>query len=170
MTLDVIKYTYHYNRWATELLLDALEPLSPEELNAPGCSGNGSIRDTLAHLLSVQWGWINWFQEKMTIAQATGKLIAGEEIPTVAEARRRWGPIAEQTDAYIATLDEEHMEGCITSVLPNNTTVEFTRWHLLLHLANHGTHTRAQIVAAISRAGHDPGSLEMLAFEMRRKV
>jgi uncharacterized damage-inducible protein DinB len=170
MTLDVIKYFYHYNRWATELLLDALEGLSPDEYTADGTSGNGSIRDTLAHLLSVQYGWTSWFEEKITIAQATQKLLTGEEIPTVADARRRWVPIAEQTDAYIATLSEEQLEGCITSTLPNDTTVEFVRWHLLLHLANHGTHTRAQIVAAIRRAGHDPGSVEMLAFAMRRKM
>ena len=46
---ELIKTLYAYNSWAVAKLLDALEQLTPEELAAPGCSGHGSIRDTLAH-------------------------------------------------------------------------------------------------------------------------
>ena len=37
---------------------------------------------------------------------------------------------------------------------------------LMLHVANHGTHTRAQIAAAVRRLGKDPGVLEYLKFAM----
>jgi uncharacterized damage-inducible protein DinB len=40
---------------------------------------------------------------------------------------------------------------------------------LIMHVANHGTHTRAQIVAAIRRAGYNPGNYELLRFLMEHK-
>jgi uncharacterized damage-inducible protein DinB len=37
---------------------------------------------------------------------------------------------------------------------------------MMLHVANHGTHTRAQIAAAVRRLGKEPGVLEYLKFAM----
>ena len=45
----------------------------------------------------------------------------------------------------------------------------FDDGEMLLHVANHGTHTRAQIVAVIRRAGHNPGSYELLHYLLERK-
>jgi uncharacterized damage-inducible protein DinB len=35
---------------------------------------------------------------------------------------------------------------------------------MMLHVANHGTHTRAQVAAAVRRLGKEPGVLEYLKF------
>jgi uncharacterized damage-inducible protein DinB len=37
-------------------------------------------------------------------------------------------------------------------------------WKLMMHTANHGSHTRAQIVAGIRRAGHAPENVDMLNY------
>ena len=39
-------------------------------------------------------------------------------------------------------------------------------WKLLMHEANHGTHTRAQIIASIRRFGHEPPNLDFLNYVM----
>ncbi len=109
MTLDVIAYAYRYNAWATDLLLESMEQLTPEQYAAPGCSGHGSIRDTFAHFMSSQHAWVSWYEGKITVSDAI---------------------------------------------------------KLRLHTANHGTHTRAQVVAAIRRAGYNPGNIEMLRYVM----
>lgn len=169
MTLDILTYFYRYNSWATEKLLDTMEQLSPDEYTAPGCSGHGSIRETFAHLIATQHGWFSWYDGSMTVAEAIRQTIPGEEIPTVALARDRWTQIARQTDAYIATLTEERVTGTIAWSLPNGMSGETILWKMLLHTANHGTHTRAQIVAAIRRLGHNPGNIDLLNLVLANK-
>ena len=82
----LIQTLYAYNSWAVAKLLDALEQLTPEELAAPGCSGHGSIRDTLAHFMGTQWGWFSWFDGSMTVAQSYSLKISGDSIDTIAKA------------------------------------------------------------------------------------
>ena len=48
--LEMIKMFYAYNSWATSQLINSLDQLNVEQLTAPGCSGNGSIRETLAEV------------------------------------------------------------------------------------------------------------------------
>jgi uncharacterized damage-inducible protein DinB len=51
-----------------------------------------------------------------------------------------------------------------THTMGNGTTLAQPLGEMMLHVANHGTHTRAQIAAALRRLGKDPGVLEYLKF------
>lgn len=165
--LEVIQALFRYNSRSTAQLLDALESLTPDEYTAPGCSGHGSIRDTLAHLLAVEWGWIAELDGSMTAAEADTLDITGAEVASLAEARRRWAEIDAQTSRCVAGLSEEALHAEWTLDVPGGPTFTLPYWQVLLHVANHSTHTRAQIVAAIRRAGHLPGSYEFVRFAMR---
>jgi len=90
---EIIKAYYAYNSWAAGRLLDALEHLTPEELSAAGCSGHGSIRDTLAHFMGTQWGWFSWFDGSMPASQAIALKIPRDSFDTIAKARERWAQI-----------------------------------------------------------------------------
>jgi uncharacterized damage-inducible protein DinB len=160
--LELMRTTYDYNTWATARVLDGLEGLTEEEYNAPDCSGNGSIRDTLAHLLTCQWGWFAWFDGSMTLQEAYALTLPGEAIPTVAEARARWAAIDAQTQAYLRRVDETTLEETRSWTTPGGRSDSAPLWKLLLHVANHGTHTRGQVVAGIRRVGADPGNTDLL--------
>jgi uncharacterized damage-inducible protein DinB len=51
-----------------------------------------------------------------------------------------------------------------TAERPGGMTLSQPLGEMMLHVANHGTHTRAQIAAAVRRLGKDPGVLEYLKF------
>jgi uncharacterized damage-inducible protein DinB len=162
---ELIKSYYAYNSWAAERLLDALERLSPEELSAPGCSGHGSIRDTLAHFMSTQWGWFSWFDGSMPATQAIALKIPRESFDTMAKARERWAQIDKQTTDTVNGLNDDKLRDVWTWTLPSGGD-SLPLWRLLLHVANHGTHTRAQIVAALRRLGHDAPNLDFLRYSL----
>jgi uncharacterized damage-inducible protein DinB len=163
---ELIKTYYAYNSWAAARLLDALEHLTPEELAAPGCSGHGSIRDTLAHFMATQWGWFSWFDGTMTVTQAYSVRISGDSLDRVAKARARWAPIDKQATDTVNGLSDEKLRDVWTWSLPTGGSDSLPLWRLLLHLANHGTHTRAQIVAAIRRLGHDAPNIDFLNYSL----
>jgi uncharacterized damage-inducible protein DinB len=70
MKLDVLRYSFRYNNWATDLMLTSAESLSADEYTAPGCSGHGSIRDTIAHVLATQERYCGWLGGTITLADA----------------------------------------------------------------------------------------------------
>jgi uncharacterized damage-inducible protein DinB len=162
---ELIKSYYAYNSWAAVRLLDALGKLTPEELAAPSCSGHGTIRDTLAHFMATQWGWFSWFDGSMPAGQAIALRIPKDSIDTLAKARERWAEIDKQTTECVNGLSEEKLRDVWTWSIPSGSD-SLPLWRLLLHVANHGTHTRGQIVAAIRRLGHDAPNLDFLTFSL----
>lgn len=162
---DVIKTFYDYNTWATGQLIEAMKALSPEEYATVEASGHGPIRDTFAHFLSVQWGWFSWFDGSLPSAEAIARAVSAEEIDTVEQAEARWHAIDEQTRTCIDRLDDEKLRDVWSWELPWSTGA-LPLSQLIFHVANHQTHTRSQIVAAIRRAGHDPGVYEFLFYTL----
>jgi uncharacterized damage-inducible protein DinB len=164
--LELIKTYYAYNSWAAARLLDSLEALTAAELVAPGCSGHGSIRHTLAHFMGTQWGWVSWFDGSLTMSQAYALRIPGDSLDTIATARNRWLPIDKQATTLVNGLTEEKLKDIWSWSLPTGGSDSLPLWRLLFHVANHGTHTRAQIVAAVRRAGHDAPNIDFLNYSL----
>jgi uncharacterized damage-inducible protein DinB len=167
--IEIIKTFYSYNSWATNQLMQSLNQLSAEQYDASRCSAHGSIRDTLAHLLSTQWGWISWFDGSMSVAEAVTYKIKNEEIEHPADAKNRWVSIDSKTNGFVESLTEEILNADKPFTLPNGFESAMPLWKMMLHVANHGTHTRAQIVAAIRRAGVTPANCEMIYYLMTNK-
>jgi uncharacterized damage-inducible protein DinB len=164
--IELVKTYYAYNSWAAAKLLNSLESLSGAELTAPGCSGHGSIRDTLAHFMATQWGWVSWFDGSLTVSQAYALKIPSDSLDTIAKARERWLAIDKQATDLVNGLTEEKLRDIWSWSLPTGGSDSLPLWKLLLHVANHGTHTRAQIVAAIRRAGHDAPNIDFLNYSL----
>ena len=162
--LPLLRSHYAYQSWAMSNLLTALGDLTPEEYETVPASGHGSIRDTLAHLLSTQAGWFSWFDGTTDAAGAMMLRIRGTDVATVEAAAERWQEVRERTAACLAPLTEEAIRKVWSATAPNGMTLSIPLWQLMLHVANHGTHTRAQIVAAIRRTGRKPGVYEYLWF------
>ena len=165
---DVIKSLYDYNSWAMKKLFDALETAPDRAYEALGCSGHGSVRETLAHLLQTQWGWFSWFDGSLPPEKAYAVKLTDKDIPTIAEARAHWNRIDKQTRDLIDSLDDDKLAAEWSWKVPNGTAVKQPLGQLMLHVVNHAIHTRAQIVSAIRRCGHAPGTYDYLWFVMGR--
>ena len=148
-------------------LWPGLESLTAEELDAPGCSGVGSTRQTLAHLTAVQNGWFEWFDGSKIPAEAQAARRNPKPLASIAEARELWRVASERADRCIATLTDADVAKVWTAERPGGMTLSLPLGEMLMHVANHGTHTRAQIAAAVRRMGKEPGVLDYLRFAMQ---
>jgi uncharacterized damage-inducible protein DinB len=162
--LDLLTTYYAYNAWATEALFASVTKLSPDEYIAPGCGGHGSIRDTLAHLLTTQRAWFSWFDHSKTVEESLGTKITSEDVDTYEKATELWQAVQTQTKALLDRLSEGDLTIVWSAKLPSGLAIALPLWQLLLHVANHGTHTRAQIAASIRRLGHDPANLDFFRY------
>jgi uncharacterized damage-inducible protein DinB len=162
--IEVLRRLYRYQDWAMEQLWPVLNSLTVEELDTPGCSGNGSIRGTLTHLIRVQNGWFTWFDGTLSAADAQSMRRKDADFATVAEARTAWREASDRAEVCVAKLSDADLAKIWTAERPGGMTLSQPLGELMLHVANHGTHTRAQIAATLRRGGKDPGVLEYLKF------
>jgi uncharacterized damage-inducible protein DinB len=116
--------------------------------------------------MQTQWGWFSWFDGSADVQKATTLRIPSESIDTIAKAREVWVPIDRQTTKAIAELTEDKLQDVWTWTIPGRQSDSLPLWRLIFHVANHGTHTRAQIVAAIRRLGHDAPNLDFLNYSL----
>lgn len=164
----LIKTFYAYNSWATGELIEAMQQLSPDKYTSVEASGRGSIHDTFAHYVNVQRGWFSWFDESLPMEEAYGLVGTADDLDTLEQAKQRWHTVDKQTRACIENLNDEQLQEVWSWDLPSGDTAGLPLWQLIIHVANHQTHTRAQIVAAVRRTGRDPGVYEFLAYAMQQ--
>ena len=102
--IETLRRMYRYQDWAMEQLWPVLEGLTAEELDTPGCSGNGTIRGTLTHLIRVQNGWFTWFDGTMSAADAQSMRRKDADFATIADARAAWREASDRAEACVAKL------------------------------------------------------------------
>lgn len=161
----VVHELYRYNDWATRRVVAAMRQLTVEEYGAAGCSGHGSIRDTFAHLLETQRGWFSWFDGTLDVAEAIHVKIDPERIASFDDAERVAREVEEQVARCVVSLDDDALARVWTWDLPDGHKGALPLWKMIVHVANHSTHTRAQIVAAMGKLGKSPGNIDFIFYQ-----
>jgi uncharacterized damage-inducible protein DinB len=102
----------------------------------------------------------------LTAQESITLRISAQEIDTPEKLKQKWQSIDEQTNNCLEKLTEAGVNEIWSASFPNGYRMALSLWQLLLHVANHGTHTRAQIVAAVRRFGYEPGIYEFFRFAL----
>ena len=161
---DAVHLLSRYNSWATARVLVSLEQLSFEDYTGPVCSGHGSIRDTLIHTFDAERGWIRWLDGSANQQEAWRDRLDVADHPTLEDAKRLWTEIDAKTRRYVSSLDEDALAD--TRAIPSRSggKTKMSTRDVLLHVLNHGTHTRGQISAGIRRSGGVPQPTDLIRF------
>lgn len=145
-------YAYHRRVW------DSVMALTGDQFTQDLPYSHGSIRNQMVHLASTDGGWLRGLKE---IPNARAFQYDPEDYPTPESARALCENTAEEVAAYVAALDEAALQRQPQG-LP--TTV----WQTLLHLVNHGTDHRAQILRALHDFGADTFDQDLAFYFMGR--
>jgi uncharacterized damage-inducible protein DinB len=155
MSIEWIRSLYDYNRWANGRVLDAAGRLDSTELLADRGPGADPVRDTLAHTMLSQRLWLARWQ-----GDSPSEVGDRSVYPDVASLRAAWVPIDEDTDAFIASLDDARIAATLNYRSTEGKPYENTLRDLLIHQVNHATQHRSEVAYFLSRAGHSPGDLD----------
>ena len=167
MLAEAMRMLYGYHRWATDRIFDTATQLTPEQFNAPGTAGRGSIRQTLVHLIQTQKGWVSWWDGSLPAEEAVRVRLDMGENPELAEIGRGWDAVTEQTETFTNRLSEEELAQLYPFPRPGNSEGTMPLWQKMLHVANHGTQHLSEVAAMLTSYGHSPGDLDFLFYALQ---
>lgn len=163
MNLADLKNLLEYHYWARDRMLDAVEPLTPEQFTKDLGSSFKSIRDTVAHTHAAEWAWHSRWR-----GVSPAELLPADRFPDVASARAAWSDLEQQVRSLVDGMSESDVTNVIAYKLLSGAEGSSPFWQMLQHMVNHASYHRGQVTTMLRQLGAKPGkSMDMIAFYRR---
>jgi uncharacterized damage-inducible protein DinB len=155
--LPTVRGLLAYTIWADRQILQAVAALPEEDLVRETGTSFGSVLGTLAHVLGAEQLWLSRF-----LGVPRERLPSQEDFPTCEVLRASFEDFWPQLEFFLASLTEEQLaaEFTWTSLEGENRTAPFRQ--VLLHVVNHSSYHRGQVVAQLRQLGHQPPSTDLV--------
>ena len=150
MKPNEIKTLFDYNFWAFERVWECISQLSDEQFTEEIDYSTGSIRNIVVHMMSANLRWIDRLE-----GETPQSHLAFEDFNTLAKTKAKWDGLRKGFLDYVISLDQKDLDAAVNWEIPSRGwKFDVPRWELLLHVANHGTDHRAQILAILHHHFH----------------
>src|SRR2546428_13198563 len=101
MTVKDLQRLYDYGYWANHKLLAVVSHLTPEQFTQTVAGSYGSVRNTMVHMLSAEWGWLD-----RCGGHERGPGLKTDDYPNVESVAETWGKVSGRERAFLATLKD----------------------------------------------------------------
>lgn len=139
---------YHYS--AFDRVWESVKTLTTAQFLAENNYSLRSVSNHLAHCANVDERWLARLQ-----GQEPPPRLLSHDYPNQAALRIQWDAVRSRVSAYVSQLTDEELQTPVTVKLSDRFPAprKFARWEILLHIINHGTDHRAQILARLHELG-----------------
>jgi len=150
---------YSYDDWANKKLLTTVSQLENEEFFRDLSSSFKSIRDTMVHILGAEELWLSrWMGEQGRT------LLNPDDFPTDTSLADRWDDYRNQINSFILSLTEENLTLEISYKNLKGIPYSLELWRQMLHVANHSSFHRGQVVTMLRQLKKQPPSLDLISY------
>jgi len=147
-----------YSAWAAQRLVRAAAELTPEQLTHDFKTADHSVLETLVHTFASERLWLSRLSGSPHpgfVTDADRHLsVLQKDWPTLNDRWREWG----------AGLTEESLSAPLVWTDLKGRQWSQPVWKLLLHVVNHSTHHRGQVVGFLRSFGHTPPATDLTVF------
>jgi uncharacterized damage-inducible protein DinB len=165
MSVDDLKRRYDYSYWANAKLFAAMRQLTAEQFTQNVAGSYGSIRNTLVHAMSAEWGWI-----ARCGGPARGPQLKGEDYPALDDVVDQWAIVEGYAREFLGTLRDEDLERIVTYDIPPVAKGAGSIAEFLEHGINHTVHHRGQIALLMRALGAAPGNVDLLFYDAEKRA
>lgn len=159
MSVERIRTTYAYNRWANRRLLGAAGQLQPQDVVRHLGGSFGSVQATLVHIMWGEWLWLRrWRGESPKL------LFDPKECPRVADIESRWDDVARDQADFIASLTDARLATRISYENLEGQRWEYTLADMMQHVTNHSSYHRGQVATSLRQLGQRPPATDFLVY------
>ena len=155
---------HRHSAWANRQLLNAADPLSPEQLRTPVGEGSiGDLFETLIHMYDAQQTWFN-----RICTGTSGPTLGPQDFADIAALRVAWEGLDVEMDAWLAGLDDATLTQPVSYRSFYGSEGTYSPRDLLLHQAFHSHQHRGEVALVLSKLGHSPGELDFIDYVLVR--
>jgi uncharacterized damage-inducible protein DinB len=137
-------YGYHFSE-NRNLWNQCVESLTFEQLTQQVDYSHGSILNQLVHIMSVDNTWFS-----PLLGAGIPDALDPQEFTSWEAIRTRWDQVEQEMKGYLANLQDNML---LDKPYTQEEDKDLILWQVLLHLVNHGTDHRAQVLRIL----HDLG-------------
>ncbi|MDR3587605.1 MAG: DinB family protein [Desulfosporosinus sp.] len=153
---------YSYDDWANKKLLNAVSNLENEEFVRDLSSSFKSIRDTMVHVLSAEELWLSrWLGEQGRTQ------LNPDNFKTYTSLADCWENLRSKRNNFLLSLTEEALAKEISFKTLKGVSYSLELWKQMLHVTNHSTYHRGQIVTMLRQLKKQPPSLDLISYYLR---
>jgi uncharacterized damage-inducible protein DinB len=163
MTVKDLERLYDYGYWANRKLFYVASQVTPEQFTQTVAGSYGSVRNTLVHILSAEWGWLD-----RCGGRTRGPALKADDYPTLESLVGTWSTVEASVREFLSTLKDEDLDRIVEFTNPRGEKRSMLLGDLMQHAANHGVHHRGQVALLLRSLGYTPGNVDLLFYDAER--
>ena len=141
---------FDYNYWAFERVWECISQISDQQFVQEIDYSTGSIRNMVIHMMVGNRNWMSWLQ-----GTAMPPRLVLEDFDSLSKTKAKWDELRKEFLDCLNSFDQGKLDETMEwELLSQGLKSTNTRSEILLHLANHGTDHRAQILAILHHHFH----------------
>ena len=164
MTVKDLEALYDYNYWANGRLLQVVSRLTSEEFTRQVAGSYGSVRNTLVHVLSTEWGWL-----ERCGGHQRGARLKSEDYPTFESLNATWTDVEKYVREFLSTLADEDLKREVEYSPDGVARRRMPIGDMLEHSVVHGAHHRGQVSLLLRVLGHTPGNFDLIFYRAEKR-
>ena len=146
MNANAFRHFYDYHFAENRSLWDSyIVSLSFEQFTQAVGYSHGSVRDQVLHLMNVDDAWFSGLRGIENPESYNPADFDDREV-----IRTHWDKVEKNMREYLANLQEEMLS---EKPFADGEDKDLILWQVLLHVANHGTDHRAQLLRVLNDMG-----------------
>jgi uncharacterized damage-inducible protein DinB len=153
---------FDYTLWGSSKLLDAAGRLTPDELTRDLLVSHTSLLGTLQHIYYADRIWLSRLE-----GRAPASFVDPEPGPGVDALKERWPAVIKGLRDFVEYAPVALFERELPFKRLNGDAHRMTHWKVLLHIVNHATLHRGQVMAMLRQLGHVPPGTDYLFYHLQ---
>jgi len=147
-----------YSGWASRKLIEAAHNLTPEQRTRPMGVSHESLQKTLAHIYFADSIWYT-----RTVDPAV-PVPDPAQLPPMETLDIQWGNLQSNWEKWAESLTDAGLQRVAQYKQRDGSPFQTPVWQIVLHLVNHATLHRGQVVAMLRQLGVKPPATDLIFY------
>ena len=164
MNAQDVRTHIRYSGWASRKLLEAVTNVTPEDRTRPMGVSHESVQRTMAHIYFADSIWFT------RTVDPSLPVPNPDELPSMETLAADWRNLQNNWEVWTNLLTDHDLDRIVQYKQRDGTPFETPVWQIVLHVVNHATLHRGQVMAMLRQLGAKPPATDLIFYYRELKA